>query len=74
MDSLLKRAAPYLEAACFVAAWIVGIAMAVGGRGEPTPPLDAHEVVASEQATLPADPLRHRSFRPVASEELGEGG
>jgi hypothetical protein len=72
MDSLLKRAAPYLEVACFLAAWVVGIAMAVGDRGEPVPAMEAREVVASDAA--PADPLPHRSFRPAASEELGEGG
>ena len=74
MDSLLKRAAPYFEVACFLAAWVVGITMAVGDRSKANPPLPAREVVATEPVTMPADPIRHRSFRPLVSEELGEGG
>ena len=75
MEALLKRAAPYFEVSCFLAAWAVGIAVAVGGRGEPATPPPPREVVAGDSvATVPADPLRHRSFRPAVSEELGEGG
>ena len=74
MDSLLKRAAPYFEVVCFLAAWVVGIAMAVGERGEAMGPPPTRDVVASDPAPALADPLPHRSFRPVASEELGEGG
>lgn len=74
MEALLKRAAPYFELTCFLAAWAAGIAMAIGERREPPARPTEREVVDGDPNTSPADPLRHRSFRPVYFEEIEEGG
>jgi hypothetical protein len=72
--SLLKRAAPYFEALCFLAAWAVGIMTVVGDRGIPAPRPRERDIVSGESAITPVELPLHRSFRPIAVEESAEGG
>jgi len=74
MESILKRAAPYFELLCFLAAWAAGISMAMGGRGEAARQPQPREVVAGDPERSTEEPLRHRTFRPVRIEEIEEGG
>ena len=71
--SLLKRAAPYIEVACFCGAWAVGLALATSDPRQPVAPRE-RDVVANDSAPLPVDVQRHRTFRPFSIEEIDEGG
>ena len=71
--SLLKRAAPYIEVACFCAAWAVGLALATTDPRQPIAPRE-RDMVANDSAPTAVEVQRHRTFRPIAIEEIEEGG
>lgn len=72
--SSLKRAVAYLEVVCFIAAWVVGVTLAVQDRESPPPAPHQRDVVVNHPHPSPADIAGPRLFRPIPQQEIQEGG
>ena len=70
----VRRVVPCFELLCFLAAWTVGILLALSAREERVPEQPERNVVATDATPLPGDLPRYRSYRPNLLEGIQEGG